>query len=159
MLLSTPFRHYAKHDKLIKSKHTTTITFDPPFWIALFERMDNGMYAVAREVIGTSEPTNAELLLFLDKLDFKAIRYSAPTEDATAIKSKISFKKMQKKVQRATEQSNYKHTYSKAHEELKKQQEKMKLDKKSASKAEREEEKERKYELKQQKKKQKLKGR
>ncbi|MFT4071801.1 MAG: DUF2992 family protein [Dysgonamonadaceae bacterium] len=144
--------------------HTTdeyilTITFDPPFWIVLFEKTEKEKYSVAREVIGTSEPTNAELMLFFDRLNFNKIHYTEPIEEEKVQKSKISFKKMQKKVKLATEQTNYKHTYSKAHEELKKQQELKKQERKSASKEEKEEEKERKFELKQEKKKQKLRGR
>ena len=133
--------------------------FDPPFWIVLFENIEKGRYSVAREVIGTSEPTNTELVLFFDRLDFNKIRYTVPVEEESARKNEISFKKMQKKVKKATEQTNYKHTYSKAHEELKKQQEQNKQERKSASKKEKEEEKERKFEMKQQKKKQKLRGR
>lgn len=140
-------------------EHIITVMFDPPFWIVLFESIEKGKYSVAREVIGTSEPTNTELILFFDRLDFNRIRYTVPTEEEKIHKSKISFKKMQKKVKRATEPTNYKHTYSKAHEELKKQQEQNKQERKSASKEEKEEEKERKFELKQQKKKKKLRGR
>lgn len=141
------------------NEHTVTVMFDSPFWIVLFESIEEGKYSVAREVIGTSEPTNVEIMLFLDRLDLNTIRYTAPIEEEKVQKEKISFKKMQKKVKKATEQSNYKNTYSKAQEELKKQQEQNKQIRKSTSKEEKEEEKERKFELKQQKKKQKLRGR
>lgn len=143
----------------IPNEHIVTITFDPPFWIVLFESIEEGKYAVAREVIGTSEPTSAEIMLFFDRLDFNKIRYTTPVEEDKAQNNNISFKKMQKKVKKATEQSNYKHTYSKAHEELKKQQEQNKQDRKFINREKRDEEKERKFELKQQKKKQKLRGR
>jgi hypothetical protein len=139
-------------------EHIVTVMFDPPFWMVLFESIEKGKYSVAREVIGTSEPTSAEIMLFFDRLDFKKIRYTMPIEGEEAQSNKISFKKMQKKVKKATEQSNYKYTYNKAHEELKKQQEQHKQEKKIVSKEKRDEEKERKFELNQQKKKQKLRG-
>lgn len=141
------------------NEHIVTIMFEPPFRIVLFENIEKGKYSVAREVIGTSEPTNTELMLFFDRLDFNKIHYTIPIEEEKIPKSKIGFKKMQKKVKKATEQTNYKYAYSKAHEELKKQQEQNKQERKSASKEEKEEKKERKFELKQQKKKQKLRGR
>lgn len=140
-------------------EHIVTVIFDPPFWIVLFEKIEKGKYSVAREVIGTSEPTNAELMSFFDRLDFSKIRYTVPVEEEKARKNETSFKKMQKKVKKATKQTNYKHTYSKAHEELKKQQKYNKQERKSVSKEEKKEEQERKFEIKQQKKKQKLRGR
>jgi hypothetical protein len=140
-------------------EHIVTVTFDPPFWIVLFESIEEEKYSVAREVIGTSEPTSAEIMLFFDRFNFKEIRYTTPIEEEKTQNSRVSFKKMQKKVKKATEQSNYKHTYCKAHEELKKQQEQNKQERKSFNREKRDEEKERKFELKQQKKKQKLRGR
>jgi hypothetical protein len=140
-------------------EHIVTVMFDPPFWIILFESVEKGKYSVAREVIGTSEPTSAEIILFFDRLDFKKVRYTTPVEGEKAQSNKINFKKMQKKAKKATEQSDYKHIYSKAHEELKKQQEQNQQERKSINRERRDEEKEQKFELKQQKKKQKLRGR
>lgn len=149
----------SKIEMYTSDKHIITIMFDLPFWIVLFESFEKGKYSVAREVIGTSEPTNAELLQFFDRLDFNRLCYTIPTEEEKVQKSKIGFKKMQKKVKKATEETNYKYTYSKAHEELKKQREQNKQKRESASKEDREEQKERIFELKQQKKKKKLRGR
>jgi len=47
------------------SESTTTILFDEPFWIALFERIENGKYSVAKVIIGTSEPEGVEIAFFL----------------------------------------------------------------------------------------------
>ncbi|MDL2213699.1 YjdF family protein [Bacteroides sp. OttesenSCG-928-D19] len=142
-----------------KYEHTTTILFDAPFWIVLFERIENGMYSVAKEVLGTSEPTNADIILFFDRLDYNHLRYSIPVEDEKAIKPKVNFKKAQKEARKAIQQDDFRYAYSKAHVELKKLQEEKKAEKKIVSRLQKEEEKERKFELKQQKKKQKLRGR
>lgn len=140
-------------------EHTISIVFDSPFWIALFECVEKGQYSVAREVISTSEPTTPELLLFFEKLNYRNLHYTTPTDSEQMQKSKIGFKKMQKQVQRATEESSYKHTYSKAHEALKKQQEEKKIERKTISKRQKEDKEERKFEIRQQKKKQKMRGR
>ncbi|MDL2243785.1 YjdF family protein [Bacteroidales bacterium OttesenSCG-928-J19] len=142
-----------------KYEHITTILFDAPFWIILFERVENGMYSVAKEVLGSSEPTNAEITLFFDRLDYNRLRYSTPVEEEKAVKPKVNFKKAQKEARKATQQDDFRYTYSKAHIELKKLQGEKKAEKKTISKLQREEEKEHKFELKQQKKKQKLRGR
>lgn len=142
-----------------KHEHITTILFDAPFWIVLFERVENGMYSVAKEALGSSEPTNAEIILFFDRLDYNRLRYSTPVEEEKMVKPKINFKKAQKEARKATQQDDFRYTYSKAQVELKKLQEEKKAEKKNVSKLQREEEKERKFELKQQKKKQKLRGR
>lgn len=143
----------------ITDEHSITILFDSPFWIVLFERIENGKYTVAKEILGTSEPTNAEVLLFFEQLDYDRIRYSTPLDNGKAVKPKTNFKKMQKEIKKATKQSDFKHTYSKAHVELKKLQEQYKAEKKTNSKIRRERDKKKKFEMKQQKKKQKLKGR
>lgn len=48
------------------NEHRVSIVYDAPFWIALFESFWEGAYSVAREVIGTSEPTTSEIILFLN---------------------------------------------------------------------------------------------
>ena len=59
--------------------HSVTITFESPFWIALFEMNDEKGYSVAREVIGVSEPTGSDISLFFAHLDFNRLTYSNPT--------------------------------------------------------------------------------
>ena len=140
-------------------EYTITILFDSPFWIVLFERIEKGKYSVAKEILGTSEPTNAEIALFFDKLDCSRIRYSFPIEEEKAIRHKVNFKRMQRESRKATQPSECKYTYSKAHEELKKMRGQRKTEKKANTKIEKEQEKERKFEIKQKKKKQKMRGR
>ena len=141
-------------------EHTLTVTFDPPFWIALFEWKYTGVYSVAREVIGTSEPTCAELNVFLNRLDYARLRYTIPCKEENCNKKvqRVNFKKLQKRIKEQTSQTEFKHTYSKAHEELKKQQEERKKEVKHMSKIQKEDDMQRKFELRQVKRKEKLRG-
>ncbi len=143
----------------IDFEHTVSVVFDDPFWIVLFEHVENGKYAVAREVLGASEPTNAEITLFFGRLDYSRLRYTTPVEEKKVPKSKIGFKKMQKKIAKAQEQNPCRHTYSKAHTELKRQRDELKAEQKSARKLNREKDREYVFKLRQEKKKQKMKGR
>lgn len=142
-------------------KETITVMFDPPFWIALFEKIEDGKYSVAKEVIGASEPSNTELRIFFDRLKSYKMHYSKPVEndDSNSQKTGFNFKRMQREIKKTAIETDTKHTFSKAQAELKKQHELNKLEKKSISKEEREKERDKRFEQKQQKKKLKLKGR
>jgi hypothetical protein len=141
------------------NEHRVSIVYDAPFWIALFESFWEGAYSVAREVIGTSEPTTSEIILFFERLDWQRLHYTVPTSEEGKRKYKTSFKKQQKLAQKALKSSDYKYVYSKAQEELKKQQEQDRKEKKAMERQRREADKERKFEIRQAKKKQKHKGR
>lgn len=141
-----------------RNEYTTTILFDPPFWIALFEYSEENTYSVAREVIGTSEPSQADIFLFFERLSYKNLHFTKPVDEVSYNPYKISFKKMQKRIRKSVEENSYRYVYSKAHEELKKQQEKNSVEKKVISKKDREEKNRYKYGLKQEKKKQKHRG-
>ena len=58
------------------NEHRVSIVYDAPFWIALFESFWEGAYSVAREVIGTSEPTTSEIILFFERLDWQRLHYT-----------------------------------------------------------------------------------
>lgn len=135
------------------------IIFDEPFYIALFERIVDGQYSVAKEIIGTSDPTNADLLMFFERLQYEKLRFSTPVEgDVEKTQRKVSFKRLQKLAKKETEKRTL-HTYSKAHEQLKLLQEELKLERKKESKAEKEAKEERKFALRLEKKKAKHRGR
>jgi hypothetical protein len=139
--------------------HSITITFCPPFWIALFEIYNNGLYSVAREIIGTSEPKGADIKLFFWTLDYNRLQYTKDIEgnnDAEIHKS--SFKKLQKKIKQETTQIEFKFTFTKAQIELKKQQNEKKATNKRQLKENREILEEKKFELKQIKRKEKHRG-
>lgn len=142
----------------INNEHIVTVTFDEPFWVALFECFIEGTYSVAKEVISTSEPTVSELSLFFEKLDWQRLHYTQPKEDNTR-KLKVSFKRQQRLARKSTENCEFKYAFTKAQQELKKQSKIDHKEKKKQYKLQLEENKERKFQLRQAKKKQKHKGR
>lgn len=142
----------------MKSEHHITILFEPPFWVALFERNDNNEYSVARAVIGTSEPENAEMADFLNTIDFDRLKYTVPVTTKKQIVKKPSFKRQQKLSGKATKENSVKYVYSKAQLLLKEQLHAIKKERKSLSKAQKEEFEQHKFELKQKKKKEKHRG-
>lgn len=103
--------------------HTVSIIYDDSFWIALFEMNDENGYSVAREVIGTSEPTGSDIYLFFSQLNYNRLRYTLPSlTDVTTLKQhNISYKKMQKKIKREEQTCNFKYAFTKAQSKLKKQ--------------------------------------
>lgn len=142
----------------MKTEHYITILFDPPFWIALFERTENNEYSVARAIISTSEPEGVEIADFLNNLDFDRLQYTKPIATEKATKEKISFKKQQKLTKKATTDSKVKYISTKAQTLLREQQEANKKERKILSKLEKEEIKQQKFDLKQKKKKEKHRG-
>jgi len=140
------------------SESTTTILFDEPFWIALFERIENGKYSVAKVIIGTSEPEGVEIAYFFENLNYDKLEFTKPINEDKIKKQKISFKKQKKIVKKATTKSQVKYVFSKAQTLLKEQFELNKKERKQETKAEIEEDVRRKFELKQLKRKEKQRG-
>ena len=133
--------------------HSITITFESPFWIALFEMNDERGYSVAREVIGVSEPTGSDISLFLARLDFARLAYSTPTlcKSDNNRHHTMSYKRIQKKIKREMVCKEFKYSFTKAQIELKKMHQEKKIERKCLSKQINEKKKERKFQMKQQK--------
>jgi hypothetical protein len=122
-----------------QSEQHVSIIFEPPFYIILFENFIDGKYSVAKEIIGTTDPTHSDLSIFFEQLNFDQIQFSEPVlEDNQKEFKKISFKKQLKLSKIATEKKTL-HTYTKASEQLKLLQELNKKEKKEVSKKEKEE--------------------
>ena len=142
----------------MKNEHSITVLFDSPFWIALFERIEDDKYSVAKAVIGASEPTTVEIDNFLNSLDTDRLQYTAPVETSKATKERICFKKQQKLIKKTISDSNVKHVYSKSQALLKEQFEANKKERKTVLKLQKEAIEQHKFELRQIKKKEKHKG-
>ncbi|NQX40864.1 Protein of unknown function [Pedobacter steynii] len=142
----------------MKSEHHLTILFEQPFWIALFERIENDQYCVARSIISTSEPEGAEITDFLNNFDFDQLQYTGLVSNNQATKEKKSFKKRQKQTQKNMTNSRIKHVYSKAQILLKEQLENVKKERKAVSKQDKITAEQRKFDIRQQKKKDRHKG-
>ena len=129
-----------------------TIYFENPFWVGVFERIENRKLSVAKVTFGV-EPKDYEVLEFINR-NYYHLQFSPAVE--TVVKDT---KKNPKRAQRdAKKQTMETGIGTKSQQALKLQQEQNKLARKERSKKEREEESDRLFEMKQQKKKEKHKG-
>jgi len=122
-----------------------TVFFDDPFWVGVYERMDNDKLEVARIVFGT-EPKDYEIYEFMLK-NFYNLRFSPPVDVDTASGRKVNPKRVQRQINR---QLSQKGIGTKAQQALKLQQEEGKKDRHQFNKQKRQEEEKKMFDLKQQ---------
>ena len=137
------------------SKINLTILFNDPFWIGVFEIIENEKYKVCKVTFG-SEPRNEETLeLILHK--FYSLNFSTPisSKKNTFIEKKQNPKRLQRKIQKET---NTNGIGTKAQVALKIQHEQFKITLKQKSKEQKEQEEQIKFDLKRKKKLEKHKG-
>lgn len=128
--------------------------FENPFWIGLYERIDNGKYEVCKITFG-SEPKSYEVYSFLLK-NWDRLKFSQPIKTDVVEERKINPKRMQREI---NSQLKNKGIGTKAQQALKLQHDLNKIYKRAQSKEKKETEKERQYLLRQNKKKSKHRGR
>ena len=128
--------------------------FENPFWIGLYERIDNGKYEVCKITFG-SEPKSYEVYSFLLK-NWDRLKFSQPIKTDVVEERKINPKRMQREI---NSQLKNKGIGTKAQQALKLQHDLNKIDKRAQSKEKKGTEKERQYLLRQNKKKSKHRGR
>lgn len=129
-----------------------TVFFDEPFWVGIFERIEDGKLSAAKVTFGT-EPKDYEVFDFILK-HYYELRFSPAV--VTAVKEKIiNPKRMQRDIQKQLSNTG---VGTKSQQALKLQQEQNKQERKQISREYREAEKQRMFELKQQKKKEKHRG-
>ena len=73
-----------------------TILFEAPFWIGLYERIENGKYEVCKITFG-AEPKDYEIYEFLLK-NWGRLRFSPPIKAEAALEKKINPKRMQREI-------------------------------------------------------------
>lgn len=137
------------------SKIKLTVLFNEPFWIGIFEVIENNEYKVCKVTFG-SEPKDEETYeLILHK--FYSLNFSNPilSLENAFIEKKQNPKKLQKKIKKET---NEKGIGTKAQIAMKLQHEQCKIERKKKSKQQKEQEEQRKFYLKQQKRLKKHKG-
>ena len=129
-----------------------TVYFEDPFWVGVFEKIENGKLSAAKVTFG-AEPKDYEVQEFIN-------RHYYHLQFSPAIKTDVKdVKKNPKRAQRdAKKQTLENGIGTKSQQALILQQEQNKLVRKERSKMEREAESDRLFELKQQKKKEKHKG-
>ena len=129
-----------------------TIYFENPFWVGVFERIENRKLSVAKVTFG-AEPKDYEVLEFINR-NYYHLQFSPAVE--TVIKDT---KKNPKRAQRdAKKQTLETGIGTKSQQALKLQQEQNKQERKVRSREQRDAESQRLFELKQMKKREKHKG-
>ena len=135
-------------------KTSLTILFENPFWIGLYERIDNEKYEVCKITFG-AEPKDYEVYEFL-LYNWNKLRFSPPVRTDNVEERRINPKRMQREI---SGQLQDKGIGTKAQQALKLQHEQGKIERKIQSREQKEAEKERQYALRQEKKKAKHRGR
>ena len=129
-----------------------TVYFEEPFWVGIFERIEDGKLSVAKVTFG-AEPKDYEVQEFVQKYYF-SLKFS-PAVDAVAKDIKRNPKRMQREAKKQMQEIGI---GTKSQQALKLQQEQNKQERKVRSQEKKEAEKLRMFELKQQKKREKHKG-
>jgi len=130
-----------------------TVFFDEPFWVGVFERIDNKKLSVCKVTFG-AEPKDCEVFQFIMK-NYSKLKFSPSIK--TAVKTETENpKRIQREIKK---QISQKGIGTKSQQALKQQFEENKLEHKAISKEQRDAEAKRKFELKTQKRKEKHRGR
>ena len=129
-----------------------TVYFEAPFWVGVFERIEDGKLSVAKVTFG-AEPKDFELHEYIQKC-YSALKFS-PVVETVVKELKRNPKRMQREAKRQMQETG---VGTKAQQALKLQQEQDKQKRKVRSREKKEAEELRKFELKQQKKREKHKG-
>lgn len=130
-----------------------TVFFEEPFWIGVFERIEDGKLSVCKVTFG-AEPKDYEVYDFILKY-YDQLRFSPAVETAVR-KAKKNQKRMRRDVKKQLEKNGI---GTKSQQALKLQQEQSKTERKSKNRQQKEAEAERLFRQKQQKKKEKHRGR
>ena len=129
-----------------------TVYFEAPFWVGVFERIEDGKLSVSKVTFG-AEPKDFELQEYIQKC-YSALKFS-PVVETVVKELKRNPKRMQREAKRQMQETG---VGTKAQQALKLQQEQDKQKRKVRSREKKEAEELRKFELKQQKKREKHKG-
>ena len=130
-----------------------TVYFEDPFWVGVFERIEEDRMSVSKVTFG-AEPRDYEVLAYV--LDhYHELTFSPPVVSEERERADNP-KRRQRAAAREMQQAG---VGTRSQQALQAQREMMKTERKIVSKEEREAEAQRRFELKQQKKKEKKRGR
>ncbi|MGN0482800.1 MAG: YjdF family protein [Lachnospiraceae bacterium] len=135
-----------------KSAGKLTVFFEDPFWVGIFEHMENDTISVCKVTFG-AEPKDYEVNEFIQKA-YLRLKFSPPVE-AEFKEEKKNPKRRQREAKRQLQQTG---VGTKSQQALKLQQEEGKQARKERSREQKEAQKQRQFDLKQQKRKNKHKG-
>ena len=124
-----------------------TVFFEEPFWVGIFERVENGKLSVSKVTFGT-EPKDYEIWEFVLK-EYDRLQFS-PSVEVTAKELTKNPKKLQREIHK---QMLDRGVGTKSQQALKLQQEQRKQQRKSKSREDKLAEEKKMFDLKQKKKK------
>lgn len=130
-----------------------TVFFEGPFWVGVFERVEDGKLSVCRVVFG-SEPRDYEVWEFILK-NYYGLKFS-PAVEVVVKDGRVNPKRRQREAGKQTMQTGI---GTKSQQALQLQREERKTERRQAGREQKEAEKQRMFELKQQKRKEKHRGR
>lgn len=131
---------------------TLTVYFEPPFWVGIFERIEDGKLTVSKITFG-AEPKDYEVYDFILK-HYYELKFSPPV--SMEVKKAADNPKRRKRKAKKQLQNNGIGT--KSQQALQMQLEEIKTERKQKSRKQREEDKQRQFELKQHKRRKKHRG-
>ena len=129
-----------------------TVYFEEPFWVGIFERIEDGKLSVAKVTFG-AEPKDYEVQEYIQKYYFD-LKFS-PAVEAIAKDIKRNPKRMQREAKKQMLETGI---GTKSQQALKLQQEQNRHERKERSRKKKEAEEQRMFKLKQRKKREKHKG-
>ena len=135
-----------------KASGKLTVYFEEPFWVGVFERIEDGKLSVAKVTFG-AEPKDYEVQEYIQKYYF-SLKFS-PTVETVVKDIKRNPKRMQREAKKQTMETGI---GTKSQQALKLQQEQNNQERKVRSREKKEADELRMFELKQQKKREKHKG-
>lgn len=135
-----------------KVSEKLTVFFEEPFWVGVFEHIEDGKLSVSKVTFG-SEPKDYEVQAYIQKYYF-SLKFS-PAVDAAVKEAKRNPKRMQREVKKQTQEMGI---GTKAQQALKLQQTQNKQECKVKVRERKAAEKLRMFNLKHQKKREKHKG-
>lgn len=135
-----------------RSNITLTVLFDSPFWVGVFERVENGQLTVAKVTFG-AEPRDYEVQDFVLR-HFCDLKFS-PAVSAEERHTSDNPKRRQRAARKQMQETGI---GTKSQQALQLELEAAKTERKQASREQREAERQRQFDLKQQKRKEKRRG-
>ena len=135
-----------------KASGKLTVYFEEPFWVGVFERIEDGKLSVAKVTFG-AEPKDYEVQEYIQKYYF-SLKFS-PVVDNVVKDIKRNPKRMQREAKKQMQETGI---GTKSQQTLKLQQEQNKQERKVRSREKKEADELRMFELKQQKKREKHRG-
>ena len=135
-----------------KANGKLTVYFEEPFWVGVFERIEDGKLSVAKVSFG-AEPKDYEVQEYIRKY-YSSLKFS-PAVDTVVKDIKRNPKRMQREAKKQMQETGI---GTKSQQALKLQQEQNKQERKVRSREKKEADELRMFELKQQKKREKHRG-